>query len=317
MRALVIAILLLAVRVHAQADDRPWAAGVSADAQQQALAAYNEANQLFEDGAYARALERYQAALALWDHPKIHYNTAVCLINLDRSVEAYEQLQAALRYGAAPFDPATYKQAQLYEKLLAGKVAELSLELAQDGAEVSVDGKVVLARPGTTSLHVLAGEPHQLVAAKPHYETQTRAITLRPGEKSTLVIELHLLPPTRHVVRRWATWKPWAVLATGGAVAIAGGVLALDGKRKISAYDDAVNQMWTTDMTRPPMPAPSIVDGKNAGVTETRLGIPALAVGGAIAAAGFVMVLANSPHVVTIAPALGAEQTGVTLLGSF
>jgi hypothetical protein len=94
-------------------------------------------------------------------------------------------------------------------------------------------------------------------------------------------------------------------------------VLALDGKSKISSYDDAVNQMWTADMTRPPMPAQSIVDGKNTGMTETRIGIPALAVGGAIAAAGFVMVLANSPRVVTVAPALGKEQTGLTLVGSF
>jgi tetratricopeptide (TPR) repeat protein len=314
-RSLAVAIVLLASTVHA--DDRPWAAGVSAEAQQQALAAYTEANQLFDDGAYAKALAKYQAALALWDHPKIHYNTAVCLMNLDRTVEAYEQLEAALKYGPAPFEPAMYKQAQLYEKLLSGKVGELSLELKQQGAEVSLDGKVVLSQPGATSMHVLAGEPHQLVASKRDYETQTRAITLKPGEKSTLVIELHLLPAAKHVVRRWAKWKPWAVLAAGGAVAIAGGALALDGRSKIGSYDDAVNQMWTADMTHPPMPAPSVVDGKNTGVTETRIGIPALAIGGAIAAAGFVMVLANSPRVVTVAPALGKEQTGVTLVGHF
>lgn len=315
MKRLAVAIVLLAGTVHA--DDRPWAAGVSADAQQRALAAYNEANQLFDDGAYGKALARYQAALAIWDHPKIHYNTAVCLMNLDRTVEAYEQLEAALKYGPAPFEPAMFKQAQLYEKLLSGKVASLELELTQDGAQVSLDGKVVLDKPGATSMHVLAGEPHQLVAAKPSYETQTRAITLRPGETSTLVIELHLMPAARHVVRRWDRWKPWAVLATGGAIAIAGGVLALDGHSKIGSYDDAVNQMWTADMTHPPMPSQSIVDGKNTGVTETRIGIPALAVGGALAVAGVVMVLANSPRVVTVAPALGKEQTGVTLVGHF
>jgi tetratricopeptide (TPR) repeat protein len=144
-RGLAVAIVLLARTVHA--DDRPWAAGVSAEAQQQALAAYNEANQLFEDGAYSKALEKYQAALAIWDHPKIHYNTAVCLMNLDRTVEAYEQLEAALKYGPAPFDPAMFKQAQLYEKLLSGKVAELELELKQDGARRSAS----MARSCSTS----------------------------------------------------------------------------------------------------------------------------------------------------------------------
>jgi hypothetical protein len=39
--------------------------------------------------------------------------------------------------------------------------------------------------------------------------------------------------------------------------------------------------------------------------------------GGAIAATGFVMILMNQPHLVTVAPAIGKEQTGVSLVGSF
>ena len=64
----------------------------------------------------------------------------------DASVAA-DWLEAALKYGPAPFEPAMYKQAQLYQKLLSDKVGELSLELKQEGAEVSLDGKVVLSQP--------------------------------------------------------------------------------------------------------------------------------------------------------------------------
>ena len=300
-----------------QADDKPWAANVSAADQQQALGLYNDGNQLFDDGAYGKALEKYQAALAIWDHPKIHYNAAVCLINLDRTVEAYEELQRALKYGPAPFDAAMYQQAQTYEHLLSGKVAELELQLKQDGAEVSVDGKVVLAKPGTTSVHVLAGEPHKLVAEKQSYETQTKELRLSPGEKTTLVIELHLLPSNGRLERRWAKWKPWAILVGGGAVAIAGGALAIKGYYDVKGYDDEVSRLWAKDMTVPPMPAQSFVDQKNGGVTFGHIGVPMAIAGGAIAATGFVMILMNQPHLVTVAPAIGKEQTGVSLVGSF
>jgi tetratricopeptide (TPR) repeat protein len=314
-RWLIVAVVLVASTVHA--DDKPWAANVSAADQQQALGLYNDGNQLFEDGAYSKALEKYQAALAIWDHPKIHYNAAVCLINLDRTVEAYEELQRALKYGDAPFDAAMYKQAQTYQHLLSGKVAELELQLKQDGAEVSLDGKVVLSQPGTTSMHVLAGEPHKLVAEKQSYETQTKEIRLAPGEKTTLVIELHLLPSKGHLARRWAKWKPWAVLAGGGVVAIAGGALAVKGYYDIKAYDDEVGKLWASNMAAPPMPAKSYVDQKSTGVTLSHIGVPAAIAGGAIAATGFVMILMNQPHLVTIAPTIGKEQTGVSILGRF
>jgi tetratricopeptide (TPR) repeat protein len=314
-RWLILAVVLATGTVHA--DDKPWAANVSAQQQHDALDLYNAGNQLFDDGAYGKALEKYQAALAIWDHPKIHYNAAVCLINLDRTVEAYEQLQQALRYGAAPFDAAMYQQAQTYDHLLSGKVAELELQLTQDGAEVSLDGKVVLAEPGTKSLHVLASEPHKLVAEKQSYETQTKEIRLAPREKTTLVIELHLLPPKGHLVRRWAKWKPWAVLAGGGVVAIAGGALALEGYHDIKAYDDEVARLWNADMTAPPMPAKSFVDQKTSGVTLGHIGVPMAIAGGALAAAGFVMIVMNQPHVVTVAPAIGKEQTGISIVGRF
>ena len=313
--ALVVALVLLAGT--AAADDKPWAQGVSADVQQTALNLYNDGNQLFEDGAYGKALEKYQAALAIWDHPKIHYNAAVCLINLDRTVEAYEELKQALKYGAAPFDAAMYQQAQTYDHLLSGKVAELELQLNQDGAEVSLDGKVVLDQPGAKSLHVLAGEPHKLVAEKQSYETQTKEIRLAPGEKTTLVIELHLLPAKGHLVRRWAKWKPWAVLAGGGAVALVGGALAVKGYYDIKAYDDEVARLWSGNMSAPPMPSQAYIDQKTSGVTLGHIGVPMAIAGGALAATGFVMILMNQPHLVAVAPAIGKEQTGVSIVGRF
>ena len=86
-------------------DDKPWAAGVSAENQKAALDLYNDGAKAFGDADYKDALATYTRALALWDHPAIRYNIAVCLINLDRPVEALDNLEHAMRFGAAPLGP--------------------------------------------------------------------------------------------------------------------------------------------------------------------------------------------------------------------
>jgi tetratricopeptide (TPR) repeat protein len=68
----------------AHAEDKPWAAGVSAEAQSAALELYRQGNEMFEQARYLEALAKYEVALRSWDHPSIRYNAAVCLINLGR-----------------------------------------------------------------------------------------------------------------------------------------------------------------------------------------------------------------------------------------
>ena len=40
-----------------------------------------------------------------WDHPGIHYNLALALLNMDQPVEVYQNLENAIKYGAEPLDP--------------------------------------------------------------------------------------------------------------------------------------------------------------------------------------------------------------------
>src|SRR5512140_3282512 len=118
-----VALMLLGGVVHA--GDKPWAAGVPQDKQDQAFKAYDEANNLFAQGEYTKAMEKYDAAIALWDHPGIRYNRAICLINLDRPVEAFQDLNAALKYGEEPLGKDLYNQGLNYQKLLSRQVAEV------------------------------------------------------------------------------------------------------------------------------------------------------------------------------------------------
>jgi tetratricopeptide (TPR) repeat protein len=313
-RALVIALLMLASVVHA--DDKPWAAGVDPSAQKIALDLYNAANQLFEDGAYPKALEMYDEALAKWDHPKIHYNAAVCLKKMDRLVDAYEQLLAAMKYGAAPYTKDVWAQAQALQTELEQKVAALEVKSRQQGAQISIDGKVILDKPGAAQLHVLANTPHQIVAAKPHYETQTRSITLEPGQETTLVIELELRPAPKQLTRRWDKWLPWTVLGGGAAIAAAGGVFAWRASKQYGEYDRGVAASWQADMTMPPMPPAYASAAKTRGDRDRVLAYSGIAAGGVIAAAGITMVLLNQGHLIAV-PVMGKESAGVSLSGSF
>jgi tetratricopeptide (TPR) repeat protein len=91
MRWVVIIALILGSHA-AVADDKPWEAGVPAAKQDAALALYKEGNAFFAQDQFKEALEKYVQALQIWDHPAIRYNAAVCNINLDRPLDAYEDL---------------------------------------------------------------------------------------------------------------------------------------------------------------------------------------------------------------------------------
>lgn len=318
-RAVVLVLALVATTRVVHADDKPWAAGVDPGSQKIALDLYNAANQLFEDGAYPKALELYNEALAKWDHPKIHFNAAVCLKKMDRLVESYEHVLAALKFGAAPFTHETYQQALALQTELEKSVASLEIKSRQNGAQISLDGKVIIAAtPGATQMHVLAGTPHQLVAAKPTYETQTRTITLEPGQETTLVIELHMMPQGKKLARRWSTWLPWAVVGGGAAIAGGGGLFAWRASKQYSEYDRGVAQAWDqAQMTgAQPMTPTFATDARSRGDRDRTLAYTGLAVGGTAIAAGIAMVLLNQGRLVAV-PAVGKESAGVSLLGSF
>jgi tetratricopeptide (TPR) repeat protein len=233
-RALIVAIVLMWNARQLTADSKPWSAGVPADRQQQALALYQDGNQFFEQDQFRDALERYEKALALWDHPAIRYNAAICLINLDRPVDAYEDLISAMRFGDAPLGADLYKQGQSYEKLLARQVATLEVRCSEPGAQVSLDGKPLFRAPDSTRRYVVAADTHQIVAAKPGYQTETRLIKLAPGKMTTLVIELRLLGSAKRRV------NPWFVVIGGALVASASVPLWLEARSSYQAYDARV-----------------------------------------------------------------------------
>jgi len=301
---------LVVVAASARADvDKPWAAGVSAEHQKSALDLYNEGAKAFEQAEYKAALEIYTRALVLWDHPAIRYNVAVCLINLDRPVEAYDNLERAMRFGEAPLGPELWKQGQSYQKLLAGRVAEIEVS-AEPGASVSLDGKPVAG----AAQRVLTGD-HQIVVEKPRYQTETRSVRLDPGDHLTIKIELKPIAVARTLHRRWARWVPWTVLGGGVVVAGVGVPMLLAAGSSFDRYDAEVAASCPHGCKAGDPATPHIMDLKSHAEFQNTAAVSLFVAGGALAATGFVMVILNQPHLV--APVIGSDHVGLAIAGRF
>ncbi len=155
MRALVVALAALAAApVRVLAAPEPWDVGVSDDNQARAEAIFAEGNQLFSQRAHAPALAKYKEAIALWDHPMIRFNMAVTLIRLDRILEAADELDAALRYGPAPFTPELYQQALDFQTLVRKQLGYIEAVSDQAGTRILLDGKPWFEAPGTRKIRV-------------------------------------------------------------------------------------------------------------------------------------------------------------------
>ena len=108
-------------------EPRPWAAGVSQSEQTIARELYVAGNQEYTESRCAQALVKWKEALQHWDNPGIRYNMVECLIDLDQPVEAKDNLERSLAYGAAPLGADMYARGLTYRKLLDAQLAHVKI----------------------------------------------------------------------------------------------------------------------------------------------------------------------------------------------
>lgn len=314
--------LLVASPAHSDELPSPWAKDVSQADQSQAKALFEAGNQLLEQNLFGPALELYRNAIERWDHPGIRYNAAVALINLERPIEAFENLEAALRYGESALDRDIYQQARSYERLLRGQIVRFQVECAQPDVQVALDGRDFMRCPGNHAILALPGE-HQLVASRTGFVTRTLPLILTGGETRHITIQLMTLEQATFERRRWSWWKPWVVVGGGAALGAIGLGLELQARATFQSYDNAVAVLCPD---RPCDELPGVVtDAYDRGRLQNRVGVGFLVAGGAALAGGLVWAALNRPvtehlgydHSPAIAPAVGPNQVGVTLGGRF
>src|SRR5450432_3343939 len=161
--------------------ERPWAKGVAPDQQRIALQMFQEGNALLKENLFKRASDRYAEALSHWDHPAIHYNLALALLNLDKPIEVYQHMEKAMAYGDGPLDMEKFQHAKSYRALIEKELARLEVTCDAADANVTLDGVTLFTSPGKWEGLVRSGK-HAIVATKQGYLTSEKTKSLPPGE---------------------------------------------------------------------------------------------------------------------------------------
>lgn len=308
-------VAILAARGVAAADPQPWAVGVTDEQKARARQALDEGNALFLEKRYVEALARYEQAIAAWDHPAIRFNIVRCQIQLDRIVEAADSLKRALAYGAAPLDPAIYQEALSYEKLLANQIGELAITCAQPGVRVTLDGQPLASCPARVERRVKPG-PHQIVGVKPGLLTSSVDVVVVGGTRRAIAVELAPPSATARIEHRWPTWIPWAVFGGGLAVIATGAIVDVNAASRLDSYERVVDQSCS-----PAACTPAQIDElegiRRSAERQSRIGVGMMVAGGAIAAAGGVLLYLNRGRTVyareRLVPAVAPGAGGATL----
>jgi hypothetical protein len=274
--------------------NRPWAQGVSRENQEAARAIFREGNDLLRDSLFAQAAEKYREALKRWDHPGIHYNLALALINLDQPIAVYEAFGKAMKFGAAPIDEDKLERARSYRTLLEQQLAQVEIVCEEPGASVSMDGKFLFTAPGMHSGLMRAGE-HDIVASKPGYFTETQQLVLSPGEKKRVELTLLRLDQAGETVQRWSPWLPWSVVGGGLAIALGGGAMHWRAAGNFESFDQAFNVTCASNGCLQ-SEVPALTEQLDRAELQQKIALTSYIVGGVAVTTGLVMVFLNQPR---------------------
>lgn len=312
-----------------RAAERPWVAGVSAKEQKAALDLFREGNALLKESLFVQAAAKYREALSHWNHPGIHYNLALALLNLDQPIEVYKHLEEALKYGPAPLDADKFDHANRYRALIEKQLAHIEITCEKPaGAVVTMDGQRLFLAPGRYAGLVRVGQ-HTIVAQRKGYVAVQKSPTLPPGEKTKIELRMFTAEQLTHYKRRWPLYMPIAVLAAGVVAAGVGGILQWQAKESYNAYDRGIGSCSVGSATGGCTPNGALADKRSAGDAMQGTAIAFYAVGAGLAAAGGVLLYldrARPYHVeegetaqppVIVAPLVSSNAAGATVTVRF
>jgi hypothetical protein len=267
---------------HERGDECFWPSGGPKESRAAAQALVNEGNALLNQSIFVSAASKYREALKRCNHPALHYNLALALMNLDQPVEMYEHLNAAIQWGPEPIEKDRFAQAKNYATLLEKQLVRLRVRCDVPGAQVTFDGRPLLVSAGVFEGMVRPGF-HTISASKEGMHTNEVRRQLEGGRTVALNLELKTEEELTEYHRRWPAWEPWALVGAGALVAAAGGGLQYFGQKRVGDFDARVLACNGCEAG----PA------REQGVRMQRIAIGAYGVGGAALAAGVVLAILN------------------------
>jgi hypothetical protein len=312
----------------ASCSDSPWYCGVTDVQQENALALYREANQLFDDGLFVGAVAKYRAALEHWAHPTIQYNLMLALVALERPIEAYESSLAVLRHGPGALRPDEHERARDYQRLLRGRIAVLEVICDEPGAIVSLDGQPLLRAPGMARLFVLPGQ-HELVARKPGFLPSHQTLLLLSEKPKRVHVAMLEADQAMLTLRHWQPLRPWGIVSAGVGIGLLG--IAFEWRADIN--NRAAQALFHEECPPPlgcfeQLKSPALLSRMQRSTWYRRMGHGVSIAGAATALTGIVLVYLNRQqqienplrrHLVrvSILPEIDHELTGLSMSLTF
>ncbi|KFE68238.1 hypothetical protein [Hyalangium minutum] len=287
-----------------------WAKNVSLEQQQAAVGPFEQGNTMLKESLFIEAAKKYRESLQHWDHPATSYNLALAMMNLDKPDEVYALMNVSIAHGQAPLGPDRYQHAQKYIERMEHDYARMTL-LCRTDTSVTLKSEIQhlpvscqrferLLRPG----------PYLLSATHDGYQLPDLKLDVEPGQKLGYRLEIE-------EQRRWAAWKPWAVMGAGAALAVGGRLIHMKARDDLRAFDARVDELggWMP-------PDPQVVDARPRAKTLQRVAAVSYAVGGAAVFTGVALLYVNrlqpklhpvplGDNELTVTPVVGGGQTGV------
>jgi hypothetical protein len=289
------------------------------DATEEALQAGNEQMRVF---AFAQAEVKYRQALTFWDHPGIHYNLALALIQLDHPVEAHEHLVKAILGGKETLGADNYNRALSNKKLLEEKLAWVDFGCDNPGVVVMAGGQPLSLVNGHYAGLMRSGAV-TFKLTKKDYPSREKEISLAPGKKTSLRLGLYRDEELIEYAPRWEPWKPWMAVGAGAALAAGGGLLYWKARQGYRDFDEHVVECSKGSADRG-CREPELASRRSRVETLNKWSFRTMAVGGAALIAGTTLVLLNRSNAhridpdeldrrqgLVVTPLLGGDANGV------
>lgn len=304
----------------------PWREGVSEENTVQARALFLEGNNLVRESVFVPAIDKYEKALLLWDHPGIHYNLSLALLNLEQPLRLRHHLVEALKYEGRPLGEEQVLRARQYLNLVDKQLSHLMVTCSHHNATVRLDDKVAFHAPGKLDEYYQPGR-HRLVTSAPGYVSNEQDLTIVPGETKQLDIKLYTETEWTKYKRKWSPVAPIVVTVSGIVVAGAGGLLFWLGDQQVRKEDDRIQDECPNGCDE------DETDVSHTGQTMQTIGIAAMATGGAATVVGGILLYVNrkipyredpgqhsvslGKRSVSFTPVVGPQFSGLLASGSF
>jgi hypothetical protein len=219
-------------RAHAEAseapDDKSNDPAVTPAQREEARTRFARGTQLYDEGEFKLALIEFERAYSIVPNYRMLYNIGQVQQQLGQFAKALLTLQRYLTEGGSKIPAARRTAVDKDIATLRTRTANLTVQVAEPGAEISLDGNVLGMSPLPPDLLVDVGE-HRIVVTKAGFRSETRTLVLAGGDSASPEFALQkekvlVAGPTPVNTPMWVAWGTTGALAIGAGVT---GIFAL------------------------------------------------------------------------------------------